>query len=163
MTFRFRASVGLLVGLVLLAGCGGSENGQALSEQEYETAVYELAHGELAGEAQQLFVQVVAFPLSPDQCSEQARRFHDVLAQIVDRLEEITPPAEIRDLHHDFILEAHESVGEVGRAADDVRDGRLSCGMDLNRRVYGLASTQRAEEVISEAQRRGYLPYLYGQ
>jgi hypothetical protein len=36
-------------------------------------------------------------------------------------------------------------------------------GSDLNVRIYGLPSTERAERIISEVQDRGYLPYLYGQ
>jgi hypothetical protein len=47
-------------------------------------------------------------------------------------------------------------VDEVDRAADDADAGTLHCGMAMNRRIYGLASTQRAEDALQELREKGY-------
>ena len=54
-------------------------------------------------------------------------------------------------------------MDEVGEAAADVQRDLLSCGQPLNDRIYGLPSTNRAELVLSEYQKRGYFPYLSGE
>lgn len=99
---------------------------------------------------------------SPEQCKQDATRFHETLEEIVDRIEALRPPAEVEELHRAFLVHAHESVAEVGRAVEDVRGGSLACGLDLNRRIYGLPSTQRAEDVVSELHELGYLQFFLG-
>jgi hypothetical protein len=48
-------------------------------------------------------------------------------------------------------------VRAVGRADGDVAAGKLHCGSSMNRRIYGLRSTKRAEAVLRAYARRGYV------
>ena len=138
---------------MLLAGCGG---GGRLTKQEYRQEVLR-PQQTLGVEAGRLFFQLVGRPLPRATCAAKARRFHAALEQIVAQVERLKAPQEIAALQARFVREARVSVALVGRAAADVAAGRLACGQPLNRRIYGLPSTERAEAVLEELQRRGYV------
>jgi hypothetical protein len=157
---RYRAGIGLLVGLALLTGCGGQSDAP-LSKEEYEREVLALVEGP-GSEASVLYTTIVIGLVPPDECKSKAARFHEVLVEIVDGVERLRPPADVAELQTQFLVEAHESVDEVGRAVADVESGKLPCGLDLNKRIYGLPSTDRAEQVLSEVHELGYLPFLFG-
>lgn len=144
-----------------LAACAGGDEAP-MTKAEYEREAYSIVEG-LGGEASRLYSAIVIGFGSRDECKDDTTRFHEVLGEIVARVEHLRPPEEVEELHRAFLIHARESVAEVGRAAEDVRRGEIACGFDLNRRIYGLPSTERAEEVLSEYQELGYFPYLFGQ
>lgn len=133
-----------------------------MTRTEFEHDVFSLVEGPAADAARLYSVIVIGF-IPSDECRAKATRFHEILEQIVERVEDLRPPEEVEELHRRFLINAHESVAEVGKAVEDVRRGDLTCGLDLNRRIYGLPSTMRAEEVISEFHELGYLRFLLGQ
>jgi hypothetical protein len=151
--------VGLVVVFMLFAGCGGNSR---LSKAEYEAAVLSIVR-ELQPEATHLFFDIVANEYPREECATKTARFHTVLKEIVDRVEALRPPLEVVGLQARFLAAARKSVDEVGEAAADVQRGLLSCAQPLNRRIYGLPSTDRAEAVLSEYRTRGYFPYLGGE
>lgn len=153
----FLASFALFATLVV--GCGGDDR---LSKTEYEAAVLAIVR-DLQPEADRLFFHLVANPYRRAECAAKSARFHEVLEQIVQRVEGLSPPEDVADLQRRFLGAARESVAEVGRAANDVRRGRLSCGQPLNHRIYGLPSTDRAQEVLAEYHRQGYFPFFGGE
>jgi hypothetical protein len=152
------AALALIV-ILVLAGCGGGE--QHLSKPEYEAEVLRIAR-ELEPPATRLFFDVVANDYPRATCAAKKERFHGMLSEIVDRVEALDPPDEVAGLQRRFLAAAQGSVHAVGEAANDARAGRLSCGMPLNRRIYGLPSTRRAEAVLAEFQQRGYFPWYGG-
>jgi len=147
---------------MLLAACGG-EDQEPLSKAEYEREALALAEGK-GSEAAGLFFEIVTGLIPPDECKVKATRFHETLEEIVAEIERLRPPQEVADLQRDFLVTARESVADVGRAVEDVQEGDLSCGFDLNKRIYGLPSTDRAEAIVSEYHELGYLHFfLYGE
>jgi hypothetical protein len=158
---RSRPSIGLLIGLVLLAISCGGQSDAPLSKEEYEREVLSLVEGP-GNEASVLYTAIVIGLIPADECTSKTARFHEVLEGIVDEVEQLRPPSDVAELQAKFLVAAHESLAEVGRAAADVENGKLSCGIDLNRRIYGLPSTDRAERVLSEVHELGYLPFLFG-
>ena len=150
---------GLAVVVVLVAGCGDDSR---LSKAEYEAAVLGIVR-DVEPEASHLFFDIVANDYPREECATKTARFHEVLKEIVDRVEALRPPLEVAGLQTRFLAAARTSVDEVGEAAADVQRGLLSCGQPLNHRIYGLPSTNRAELVLGEYQTRGYFPYLSGE
>jgi hypothetical protein len=83
--------------------------------------------------------------------------------RLVDRVEGLSPPEEVAQLQRQFVDDARESIWTVGEAADEVGAGTLHCGRSMNRRIYGLPSTERAEAVLGEYAKRGYVFGLNSQ
>jgi hypothetical protein len=138
------------------AGCGSSN--ERMSRAEYLQRLRAIEAGPRASEAGALFFKLVVEPgLSRNPCATQARRFHDDLDAIVDEVASLEPPTDVQELQDRFVAAARRSVGAVGRAAGDAEAGRLRCGTAMNERIYGLPSTQRAEEVLQELARKGYV------
>ena len=148
-----------LFGLLVLAGCGDGEH--HLSKTQYEARVLAIVRT-LEPPATRLFFDIVAHDYPQATCAQKTGRFHLVLSRIVRRVDALHPPADVVPLQERFLANADKSVDAVGRAAADVRRGRLSCGMPLNRRIYGLRSTDRAEAVLAEFHARGYFPWYGG-
>jgi hypothetical protein len=149
--------------LACLGGCGGSA-AKPLDRKEYLQQIREISAGDEARTASRLFFELVADPPLPQEpCRERARNFHEALGTIVDAVEQLDPPADMALLQRQFVEAARQSVRAVGQAADDVGTGKLRCGRAMNRRIYGLASTQQAEGVLREYAKHGYVFGLNSQ
>jgi hypothetical protein len=136
------------------AGCGGG-GGERLGKDEYTERIQTLAYGPDARTASALFIGLVVAPHAG--CAAEARRFAETLHEIVADVEALEPPAEVESLHERFLSAAKESVDQVDEAVAEVEAGTLTCGQPLNRRIYGLPSTERAQAVITELVEKGYL------
>jgi hypothetical protein len=149
----------LFLAMSLLAGCG-SDGGHEdrLSHDEYLQKLREIEAGTDARSADRLFIKLVlddpVLPRKP--CVAQAREFDRYLHTIVDEVASLSPPRAVQSLQDRFVSAARETVAEVDDAVEDVQDGMLTCGMPMNRRIYGLPSTLRAEQVLLELGKRGY-------
>lgn len=106
--------------------------------------------------ATQLFTGAVAESLDTRACEEKVRGLHERLGAILGAVEDLRPPDDAEAAQADFLAAANESLRLVGEAAEDVGDGDLACGQPLNRRIYGLPSTMRAEKAISRLEQLGY-------
>src|ERR671933_782780 len=84
------------------------------------------------------------------------RELRGTLETIVDRIEQLRPPAEVEQLQRQFVAAARESIRVLGKAADDVAAGTLHCGRPLTRRISGLRSNERAEAVLRAYAKRDY-------
>jgi hypothetical protein len=154
----------LVVGVTCLGGCGGSDGAKPLDRQEYLQQIREIAAGDDAQTASRVSVKLVVDPPLPkDACHERARDFHEALDRMITAVAQLEPPAEMATLQRQFVAAARQSVRTVGQAADDVGAGKLRCGSAMNRRIYGLASTQRAEAVLREYAKHGYVFGLNSQ
>jgi hypothetical protein len=69
----------------------------------------------------------------------------------------------VADLQRRFVSAARESADLVGRAAGDATAGRLRCGRQMNRRIYGLPSTDRIDRMLIELREKGYIIGLNSQ
>lgn len=161
---------------VLLGGCGEETDDRprqpdaraVLTHEQYQQAILEILRGDEVRMAGRLFFDVVgrAFDVvgraqDSNECADQVRAFHDQLRAIIRQVEDLDPPADADDIQRRFLEAAQESVRLVGVAADDVGNGQLKCGPPLNNRIYGLPSTERAQEEIATLERRGY--FVFGE
>lgn len=151
-----------------LGGCGSSSSqaskAERLSESEYAGKLLEIENS-FYGPASKLYTDIVLFDpasstpnLAGSVCAESTHEFAGMLHDVVDSVTTLTPPADVEGLQKRFLDEARVSVAVVDQAVRDVETGQLSCGRDMNARIYGLPSTDRAEAVLEELSAKGYLP-----
>lgn len=138
---------------VLGAGCAGS--GERLSKMEYERAVIAIRE-EHEPEANGLYSRLAASELPSEECAEGVRELHERLEEALDDVEALRPPADVEDLHDEFVTAAGQTVERVGAVAGDVERERVRCGAELNRALYHLRSTRRAQRVLGDFGERGY-------
>jgi hypothetical protein len=147
----------VVIGVCVLAGCNSGGGAKRLDKHDYLSALRAIEASDPARRASRLFFEVVADPPLPQRsCRVRTNELHDALGKIVGRVERLRPPAEVAQLQRRFVAAARDSVRAVGRAAGDVAAGKLRCGRLLNRRIYGLRSTARAQAVLGELAKRGY-------
>ena len=145
------------VAMCFCVGCSSDSGSKdRLSRDEYLQHLREIESGADARSASQLFFNIVTPGLSRKGCLAHAREFDRNLHNIVDDVASLSPPRAVQSLQDKFVSAARETIGEVDDAVEDVESGTLGCGMAMNRRIYGLPSTQRAQEVLAELRKRGY-------
>lgn len=128
-----------------------------MSRSEYLHRLNEIASGDEARRASSLFFKVVVEPGLPhEQCAARTQEFQRTLEHIVDTVEALQPPAEVEQLH-EFVSAARASVAAVRQAAAAAEAGTLRCGPAMNRRIYGLPSTARAEAALQGLAKKGYV------
>lgn len=148
----------IVIGVCVLVGCNSGGGTKRLDKHDYLDALRAIEASDTAQRASRLFFEVVADPSLPQRsCRVRTTELHDALGKIVGRVEGLRPPAEVAPLQRRFVAAARDSVRAVGRAAGDVDAGKLHCGRPLNRRIYGLRSTARAQAVLRELAGRGYV------
>jgi hypothetical protein len=144
----------------LTAGCGSEDQarqGPRLSHDQYLQKMRELEAGTDARSATRLFLKIVIDPRLPkESCVARARDFDRNLHNIIDEFASLRPPRAVQSLQERFVSAARQSLEVVDDAVRDVQDGSLRCGMTMNRRIYGLPSTLRAEQVLQEFGQKGY-------
>jgi len=145
---------------LVVAGCG---NGR-LSKVEYILELRAIEASDTAREAATVFTKMaVEDPatrvplLKRAECAANARTLHRDLDEIVDRVDGLRPPAEVQRLQDRFVAAGRETVDIIGGLTAELEKGDLTCGQPFNQRAYGLPSTKRAEDVIQELGRRGYI------
>jgi hypothetical protein len=150
----------LLAAGSLLAGCGSGEHarqGPRLTHDQYLQKLREIEAGSDARSASRLFFELVIDPALPKEtCLARARDFDENLHNIVDEFAALRPPRPVQSLQERFLSAARESIESVDDAVGDVENGSLSCGMPMNRRIYGLPSTERAQQMLQEFRAKGY-------
>ena len=79
----------------------------------------------------------------------------DQIGDLVDRIAALRPPAQAEPAHDDFVAAARTSVDRIGTVRETVAAGKVSCGDELNRELYGMPSTAEAERAVPDST-RGY-------
>jgi len=149
---RVTGAAGLLALCFVVGGCGSSESPR-LSHDEYLQRIREITSDQAARTASRLFIKLVVEPgLPASTCGSTARLFHSNVDE-----------NDVADLQRRFISAARESSDLVGRAAADATAGRLRCGRPMNRRIYGLPSTDRIDRMLIELREKGYIIGLNSQ
>jgi hypothetical protein len=138
---------------MLAAGCGTTDpSAEPLTKAEYQDAITRIVVR--AGQAEQLFADVVTSD-RPD-CAAKVGELHAALERLVDDAADLTPPDDVAAAHREFAAEARVSADAVGDAAVAAEAGDLTCGDPMNRAIYGLPSTDRAEQALLQIQEKGY-------
>lgn len=139
---------------------GPTSSPKALTHDEYQRAILKILESEDTRAAGRLFTDTVANDYSSGECAKRVQALHDHLQAIVDAAAALNAPADAAESQRTFVREANESVRLVGVAAVDVGKGDLPCGMPLNRRIYGMPSTKRAQAALAILEKRGY--FIFG-
>jgi hypothetical protein len=145
------------VSAMLLAGCGSNGPGEErLTKAEYQQRLHNLVSNDQIA-AVHLFDDLVTGPHPQAECGQKAEAFHAELEKIVAKVAALSPPEDVAHLQDEFLDAARESVDKIGQVAQEVAGGKLACGEQLNRAIYGLPSTERAERALNSIESKGYV------
>ncbi len=146
---------------VVLAGCGGGDDQQQgpLSKSEYQAAIQGIVRASAAPTS--LYTDLVVGSRPQEECASMMGTFHDEVSDLVERIAALDPPTDVASIQVDFVSAARQSVDQVGEIRDQVDASKVSCGRELNDRLYGMPSSDRADQAISELEKRGYV--VFGQ
>lgn len=128
-----------------------------LTHAQYQDALHKVVTSADTRAATQFFSKAVASDDAGMPCSERVHGLEESLTSMLQQVMHLNPPPDAEAQQRAFLDAANESVRLVGVAADDVDEGRLRCGVELNKRIYGLPSTARAERAIQALEDRGYM------
>ena len=158
---RYVAAALLAVVAALLSGCGSgsgtsSDSQSRMTHAEYGEAIARIELSPTAREADKLFLMLASGSVNGEDCRKGARRFANDVHSIIDSVAALDPPADVGDLQQELLTAARESSSQIDNLARDVEGGTVACGQPWNQRAYGLASTSRAQQIITELGKRGY-------
>ena len=107
-------------------------------------------------EATRLFTALVVRRRPVAECSRLMWDFAGRVGVLLERVARLDPPPAAAGIQREFLDAAWRSWRRLQRIGGDVASGRVRCGQDLNDRIYGMPSTERAERSIARLERRGY-------
>jgi hypothetical protein len=150
----FAAVFLLVASLIAAPGCGEGNNDDRLTQREYQAAILDIV--EDMPEASGLYLDLVVERLPRPKCVHGVRALHDQVRRLIDRVASLEPPRNVAGIQQEFVAAANRSLDRVRAVGNEVAAGQTSCGQQLNNRIYGLPSSDRAERAISELEERGY-------
>jgi len=125
-----------------------------LTRRGYQRAIWRLVSD--TAEPTRLFTALVVRRRPEAECSRLMRDFTRVVGLLLGRVAGLDPPPAVAGIQREFLDAAWSSWRRLEKIGGDVATGRVRCGHDLNDRIYGMPSTERAERAIARLQRRGY-------
>jgi hypothetical protein len=141
---------------VALSGCDGDH--ERLSKADYQARI--LAVVEESAEANALYTDLAADSRPRADCAAGVAALQDQVDELVERVAVLRPPERVQAVHDDFVAAARASVNRIGEVHEDVANGDVSCGTELNRALYGMPTTEEAERAIARLESQGY--HVYG-
>ena len=158
--WRTLAAVGTVTALAA-SGCGGNDGSseERLTKADYQAEIQAVL--EDAAEPTALYTDLVVERRPPQQCADGVAALQDQIGELIDRIDTLRPPADAEPDHDDFIAAARRSVDRIGTVREDVAEGKVSCGDELNQELYGMPSTRDAERAIGRLEGRGY--FVFGE
>jgi hypothetical protein len=131
--------------VLALAGCGNAAH--SLSKPEYAKRMQQIENRDQAAPIR-AYNQAVSPSVSAAACAADVRDLQRSLQLVVDHVRSLKPPPALASIHDDFVSNAQQSVDAVGAAAKRAASGDLHCGEEMNRTLYGMPSTDRAETAL---------------
>jgi hypothetical protein len=125
-----------------------------LTRRGYQRAIWRLVSD--TAEPTRLFTALVARRRPVAECSRLMRDFTRLVGLLLGRVAGLDPPPAVAGIQREVLDAAWSSWRRLEKIGGDVATGRVRCGHDLNDRIYGMPSTERAERAIARLQRRGY-------
>ena len=156
--WRTLAAVGAITALGA-SGCGGDDASSAerLTRADYQAEIQAILQD--SDEPTGLYTDLVVERRPAQECADGVAALHDQLGDLIDRADELRPPADAEPAHDDFIAAARTSLDRIGTVHEDVADSKVACGAELNQELYGMPSTIEAERAIGRLERRGYVVF----
>jgi hypothetical protein len=137
---------------VALTGCNDDQ--ERLSSADYQAQLLAVVND--SAEPTRLYTDLVVGSRSPEKCAAAVGTLHDQVDELVERVAALRPPERVQAIHDDFVAAARTSVDRIGEVREDVANGEVSCGDELNRALYDMPSTRDAERAIAKLERQGY-------
>jgi hypothetical protein len=125
-----------------------------LTRREYQRAIARIVSD--TSEPTRLFTELVVRRRPVAACSRLMWDFTGTVSGLLRRVAALDPPADAAGIQREFLRAARISSRRLQLTGGDVAAGRVRCGRDLNDRIYGMPSTERAERAIARLERRGY-------
>ena len=125
-----------------------------LAPRGYQRAIWRVLSD--TTEPTRLFTALVVRRRPVAECSRLMRNFTGRVGQLLGRVAGLDPPPAVAGIQREFLVAAWSSWRRLEKIGGDVTTGRVRCGDDLNNRIYGMPSTERAERAIARLERRGY-------
>ena len=138
-----------LLGVVVMAGCGGGGDGGAgepLSKEDYEQQMQAL-QADLSASADEL-QQAFSDPQDVEAMSEGLNDAADLLDEASSSLDDISPPEEVADAHQKMVDASAAAAVKLREFADTVANASLAEQFD----AYVWIETTRAVEQLSAAE-----------
>jgi hypothetical protein len=140
------------VAAVALSGCDGDQ--ERLSKAEYQARI--LAVVEDSAEPTALYTDLVVDSRPQEDCAAGVAALQDQVDALVERVAALQPPERVQAIHDDFVAAARASADRIGEVQQEVANGEMSCGTELNGALYGMSSTKEAERAIARLESQGY-------
>ena len=125
-----------------------------LTPRGYQRAIWRVLSD--TTEPTRLFTALVVRRRPVAECSRLMRNFTGRVGQLLGRVAGLDPPPAVAGIQREFLVAAWSSWRRLEKIGGDVTTGRVRCGDDLNNRIYGMPSTERADRAIARLERRGY-------
>jgi hypothetical protein len=135
-----------------LSGCDGNQ--ERLSKAEYQSRI--LAVVEDSAESNALYTGLTADSRPRADCAAGVAALQDGVDELVERVAVLRPPERVQAVHEEFVAAARASVNRIGEVREDVANGDVSCGAELNRALYDMPSSKQAERAIARLEGQGY-------
>jgi hypothetical protein len=149
------ATLACLLGVVVIAGCGGGGNGGALSKEDYEEQMQALQAdlGQSATELEQAFSNPQDSPAVSDGLNNAADIFEDASAS----LNEIEPPDDVADPHQVMVDQTASAAERIRGVADRVENAATPA--EISNELLEFTSMEELtelEQAVDDIQAAGY-------
>jgi hypothetical protein len=125
-----------------------------LTRRGYQRAIWRIVSD--TAEPTRLYTKLVLRRRPVAECSRLMWDFTGRVGGLLDRVAGLDPPPAVAGIQREFLDAAWRSWHRLEKIGADVATGRVRCGQDLNDRIYGMPSTERAERAIARLERRGF-------
>ncbi len=145
-----------LLGVVVMAGCGGGDggNGGAVSKEDYEAAMQSL-QADLAASANEL-QEAFSDPTDIDAMSDGLSQTADLMSEASQNLDEIEPPEDVADAHQTMIDQSAAAADRLSEFADTVANASLADVQDTLAEFQDFDEFAALEEAVNDIEAAGY-------
>jgi hypothetical protein len=125
-----------------------------LTRRGYQRAIARIVSD--TAEPTRLFTALVVRRRAVAGCSRLMWNFTGQVGGLLGRVARLDPPPAAAAVQREFLHAAWRSWRRLESIGGAVAAGRVRCGQELNDRIYGMPSTDRAERAIARLERLGY-------
>jgi uncharacterized membrane protein len=146
-----------LLGVVVMAGCGGGGDGGAgepLSKEDYEQQMQAL-QADLSASADEL-QQAFSDPQDVEAMSEGLNDSADLLDEASSSLDDISPPEEVADAHQKMVDTSAAAAVKLREFSDTVANASLAELQESLAEFQNIQEFTELQSAVSEIQAKGY-------
>jgi hypothetical protein len=148
--------LGCLLGVVVIAGCGGGDggNGSALSKADYEAAMQAL-QADLQASTEEL-QDAFSDPTDIPAMTEGLRQTADLMDKASQSLDDIKPPEDVADPHQTMVDLSALAADKLSEFADTVANASLAELQDTLAEFQNFEEFEALEDAVNDIKAAGY-------